>query len=54
MEDISVAIGIDMVRLSKYINESGLAQERYKGKPIPSDGSAPVATGIMIPKSKDK
>ena len=45
IEDIAVAVGIDMVTVSKYINSTGLPELRYKGKTIPSSGSAPIAKG---------
>lgn len=42
MDQIAEVTGIDLVRISRYIKESGLGEERYKGKYVPSTGSAPV------------
>lgn len=32
--------------VSRYIKEAGLGDERYKGKVIPSTGSAPVTAAV--------
>lgn len=42
MEEIMLETGIDIVRISQYIKESGLGDERHKGESIPSKGSAMI------------
>jgi mRNA-degrading endonuclease toxin of MazEF toxin-antitoxin module/uncharacterized protein YerC len=44
MEEIELETGIDIVRISRYIKESGLGDERYKDESIPSGGSAMIPT----------
>lgn len=38
--------GLYLSVVSRYIKEAGLGDERYKGKAIPSTGSAPVTAAV--------
>ena len=44
MEEIADVLGLYLSAVSRYIKEAGLGDERYKGKAIPSTGSAPIMT----------
>lgn len=46
MEEIADALGLYLSAVSRYIKEAGLGDERYKGKAIPSTGSAPVTAAV--------
>ena len=46
MEEIADVLGLYLSAVSRYIKEAGLGDERYKGKAIPSTGSAPVTTAV--------
>ena len=46
MEEIADVLGLYLSAVSRYIKEAGLGDERYKGKAIPSTGSAPVTAAI--------
>ena len=46
MEEIAEALGLYLSAVSRYIKEAGLGDERYKGKVIPSTGSAPVTAAV--------
>ena len=46
MEEIAEALGLYLSAVSRYIKEAGLGDERYKGKAIPSTGSAPVTAAV--------
>ena len=46
MEEIAEALGLYLSAVSRYIKEAGLGEERYKGKAIPSTGSAPVTAAV--------
>lgn len=46
MEEIARELNIGLPVVSRYIKEAGLGDERYKGKAIPSTGSAPVTAAV--------
>ena len=46
MEEIADVLGLYLSAVSRYIKDAGLGDERYKGKAIPSAGSAPVTTAV--------
>ena len=46
MEEIAEVLGLYLSAVSRYIKEAGLGDERYKGKAIPSTGSAPVTAAV--------
>ena len=46
MEEIADVLGLYLSAVSRYIKEAGLGDERYKGKAIPSTGSAPVTAAV--------
>lgn len=48
MVDISDELGVAVSAVSKVIMETGLGEERYKGKYIPSEGGAPIPHALPI------
>lgn len=48
MEDIAKELGLTLTAVSRYVDEEGLGKERYKGKTVPSGGSAPVPSATAF------
>lgn len=48
MEEISDTLGVALATVSKFVQLTGLGDERYKGQPIPSVGSAAIRTAHAL------
>lgn len=48
MIDEKKLINVGLTAVSRYINEMGLGDERYKGKQIHSKGSATVPSAVVM------
>lgn len=47
MEAIADSLNFGLTAVSRYIHESGLGDERHKGKPIPNSGSAAIPSATV-------
>ena len=47
MEAIADGLNFGLTAVSRYIHESGLGDERHKGKPIPNSGSAAIPSATV-------
>ena len=48
MEEIADKLNVGLTAVSRYINETGLGDERHKGKTIPSSGSAAIPSAVVM------
>ncbi|MBP3543476.1 MAG: hypothetical protein J6J86_04555 [Lachnospiraceae bacterium] len=47
MEEIADALNMTLPDVSRVVKKLGLGEERYKGRKIPSSGSAPIKSGFV-------
>lgn len=48
MIDEKKLINVGLTAVSRYINETGIGDERHKGKTIPSSGSAAIPSAVVM------